>query len=335
MDEVADHFVRVRLTRIDPLDLNLFEFDYDLTFMVFFLNAEGKVYARYGGRDAKGPDSRQSLEGLRYTMESVLQMHALDQKAFAPRTQEGPRFIRDVSGSRRGGRCYHCHQVKEVLNAELERNGLWSRDRVWRYPLPENLGLEFEVDRGNVVRRVQGKSPAAAVGLQAGDRVRRLNDVPIHSFADAQFALDRAPASGSIEVAWERAGASRTGSLALPEGWRRSDIIWRPSMQGFVASARLWGVDLTPEQKKALGLSAEQLAFRQTSPVPAQPRAAGIQEGDVILGVDDRALAMDVSEFNGYVSRHYLVGDEVVVNVLRDGKRLKLPMRFLEQRGRR
>jgi hypothetical protein len=319
----------VRLTRIDPLDLNLFEFDYDLTFMVFFLNAEGKVYARYGGRDAEGPDSRQSLKGLRYTMESILRTHAQDQTAFAPRTQEGPRFIRELSGSRRGGRCLHCHQVKEILNAELQRKGLWSRDRVWRYPLPENLGLELEVDRGNVVRRAQAKSPAAAAGLQAGDRVRWLNGVPIHSLADAQFALDRAPASGSIEAAWERAGASRKGSLALPDGWRRSDITWRPSMQGFVAHARLWGADLTPDQKKALGLSEPQLAFRQSTPVPAQPRAAGIQEGDVILGVDDLALAMDVSEFSRYVSRHFLVGDQVVVNVLRDGRRLNLRMRVL------
>jgi hypothetical protein len=214
----------VRLTRIDPLDLNLFEFDYDLTFMVFFLNAESKVYTRYGGRDAASPDSRQSLKGLRYTIESVLQMHWQDQKAFAPRTQEGLRFIREVSGSQRGGRCFHCHQVKEMLNADMQRKGLWSRDRVWRYPLPENLGLELEVDRGNVVRCVQEKSPVAALGLRAADRVRRLNGIPIHSFADAQFALDRAPASESTELAWERAGASYKGSLSLPEGWRQSDI---------------------------------------------------------------------------------------------------------------
>jgi hypothetical protein len=62
--------VRVRLTRIDDQDLNLFEFDYDLTFMVFILDAEGRVYARYGGRSPEGPDQRQSLEGLRYTMGS-------------------------------------------------------------------------------------------------------------------------------------------------------------------------------------------------------------------------------------------------------------------------
>jgi S1-C subfamily serine protease len=297
--------------------------------MVFFLSAEGKIYARYGGRDARSPDSRQSLKGLRYTMESVLQMHTQDQKAFAPPTQQKRRFIWDVPGSGRQDRCLHCHEVKEILNGELQRKGVWTPDRAWRYPLPENIGLELEVDRGNVVRRVQDKSPAATLGLQPGDRVRWLNGVPIHSFADAQFALDRAAASGSTEVAWERAGVSRKGSLALPNGWRRSDITWRPSMQGFVAHARLWGEDLTGEQKKSLGLSAQQLAFRQSSPVPAQPRAAGIREGDIILGVDDLALAMDVSEFNRYVSQQYLVGDQVVVHVLRGGKRLKLRMRFL------
>ena len=47
--------MRVRLTRIDGEDLNLFEFDYDLTFMVFFLSADQKVYARYGSRMPTAP----------------------------------------------------------------------------------------------------------------------------------------------------------------------------------------------------------------------------------------------------------------------------------------
>ena len=42
--DLADKFVRVRLTHIDRVDLNLFEFDYDLTFMVYFLDASDKVY---------------------------------------------------------------------------------------------------------------------------------------------------------------------------------------------------------------------------------------------------------------------------------------------------
>jgi hypothetical protein len=326
LQDVAERFVRVRLTRIDNADLSLFEFDYDLTFMVFFLNAEGKVYARYGGRDGASPDSRQSLEGLRYTMESVLRMHGRAEPAFAPRSQEGPRFIRDLSDRRRRGGCLHCHQVKEILHADLKRKGQWIPDRIWRYPLPDNLGLVLEVDRGNVVKAVTAKSPAAGAGLAAGDVLRLLGGVPIHSFADAQFALDRAPRTGAVEMAWQRGDRPMTGKLALAEGWRRTDISWRPSLKQLVPAARLYGKDLTAAEKQALRLTARQLAFRQRDGLSAQARAAGIQVGDIILGVDDKHLEMDVYDFLGYVERHYLIGEQVTVNVLRDGQRLRLPM---------
>jgi hypothetical protein len=55
--------------------------------MIFFFSADEQVYARYGGRDAESADSRQSLEGLRYTMASVLKMHSRQDKAFGPRSQ--------------------------------------------------------------------------------------------------------------------------------------------------------------------------------------------------------------------------------------------------------
>ena len=315
----------MRLTRIDPLDLNLFEFDYDLTFMVFFLNAEEKVYARYGGRDAENPDRRQSLAGLRYTMESVLRMHERDDKAFAPKVQEAPRFIRDVSSFGRVGRCLHCHQVKEILNTK-SKTGKSNQELAWRYPLPENIGLELELDRGNVIKEVKARSPASVAGLKAGDVVQRLNGVPIHSFADTQLALDRAPQAGSIELVWQRGNEVLKDKLSLSEGWRKTDITWRPSMQRLVPSARLYGADLTDEEKKVLGLTAKQLAFRQQDSVPSQAQAAGVRGGDVILGVDGKELEMDVIGFLRYVGRSYLVGDQVTVNLLRDGKRLDLKM---------
>ena len=61
----------------------MFAFDYDLTMMIFFLDPREKVYARYGGRCERGPDRRQSLAGLRYTMQSVLNEHAAEKKRFA------------------------------------------------------------------------------------------------------------------------------------------------------------------------------------------------------------------------------------------------------------
>ena len=34
------------------MDLRRFEFDFDLTWYAFFLNADETIYGRYGGRDA-------------------------------------------------------------------------------------------------------------------------------------------------------------------------------------------------------------------------------------------------------------------------------------------
>jgi serine protease Do len=314
------------LTRIDDLDLNLFEFDYDLTFMVFFMDPDEKVYGRYGGRGPESPDSRQSLDGLRYTMKSVLETHESARKAFAPKAQDAAKYIREYASGRRRG-CLHCHQVKEILTADLQKTGHWSRDMIWRYPLPENLGLGLDLDRGNVVKEVKDESPACATGLRAGDIVQRLNGVPVHSFADAQFALDRAPNVGSIEIAWRRGEQVLEDKLSLPEGWRKSDITWRPSMQRLVPAARLYGIDLTLEEKKALGLSTRQLAFRQKDGIPTQAREAGIHPGDIILGVDHKQFDdMDVIDFLRYVRRNYLIGDRVSVNILRAGQRMDLPM---------
>ena len=35
---------------------------------------------------------------------------------------------------------------------------------------------------------------------------------------------------------------------------------------------------------------------------------------------------MDVDGFQRYVERNYLIGDRVTINLLRDGKRMDLPM---------
>ncbi|HEY1861645.1 MAG TPA: Trx7/PDZ domain-containing (seleno)protein, partial [Gemmataceae bacterium] len=302
--DIADEFVRVRLTRIENVDLNLFEFDYDVTFMVFFLNAEKKVYGRYGGRDSESADDRQSLKGLTYTMQSELRMHKREDKVFAPKSAEAPRILKDPPGPRRD--CLHCHQVREALNAELKTAGKLSREAVYHYPPPDNLGLELDVDRGGTVKAVKDRSPASVAGLKKDDVLQRLNGVPIHSFADAQFALDRAPKVGSIAIVWQRDDKVHTEKLALPEGWRKTDVIWRASKRDLLPSARLSGFELTDLEKKALGLSAKQLAFRQRDSLSKQAKEAGIRAGDIILGVDDKPLETDLDGFRAYIQNNYL-----------------------------
>jgi serine protease Do len=295
--------------------------------MVFFLNADEKVYARYGGRDAIDPDNRQSLAGLHYTMESVLAMHERKDKVFAPRKEGRPRTIRDEVGGGRFRRCFHCHQVKETLNRNLRRSGQWEREMAWRFPLPDNLGMILEVDRGNVVGKVVPGSAAAQAGLKKGDILRLLNKVPVHSIGDAQFALDRAPREGRIPLTWERAGKAQGGEIRLTADWRKSDITWRPSMRYMVASLPLGGIDLTADEKKALALGADALAFRQKVRVHERAQAAGIRAGDIIVGLDDRDLRkLDFADLYQYVRTEYLVGDRVTVHVFREGKRLSFPL---------
>jgi S1-C subfamily serine protease len=294
--------------------------------MVFFLDAGGKVYARYGARDATDPDARQSLAGLRYTMSSVLEMHARQEKAYAPRTETGTKFARQIPGARQRG-CMHCHNIREALNGDLKRTGKWQRDLTWRYPLPDNLGLVLEVDRGNVVAKVQPNSPAARAGVKKGDVVRQLGGVPIHSLADATFALDRAPAKGTVAVAWQRGGEALTADLELAEGWRKSDIGWRPSLHRLVPTLPLAGTELTVAEKETLGLPVKDLAFRQRDAVHSRAKAAGIRGGDIILGLDGRTFpGKDVWGLQALVRREHLVGDRITINVLRDGKRMSFAL---------
>lgn len=321
--DIASKFVLVRLTRVDNLDLSLFEFDYDLTMMIFFMDGREKIYARYGGRDATSADARQSLDGLRYTMLSVLDMHAQDQKEFAPRTKDAPTNARTGFG-RRG--CMHCHQVRERLDAQIKSAGKWTRDMFWRYPLPENVGISLDVNRSNIVKAVADKSPAAALGIKPGDMLKRLGAVPIHSFGDAQFALTHAPTQGDLAIAWQHDGKTSQGKLTLTDGWRKTNVSWRPSIQHFLPQIRLSGTDLNTTERKQLGLTEKQLAFRQRDAIAMQARTAGIRPGDIILGVDGKQLQMDSFGFIHFIQENYFAGDRVTVNLLRDGQRMDIAM---------
>jgi len=149
----------VRLVRITGVDLSLFEFDYDCAWYGFFLSADEVIYGRYGGRYGKSDDGRLSPAGLKYAMEKALARHEAGAEKPAPR--EKPVHVEDYKAAKawRNG-CIHCHQVNEFRRADAKAAGTWSRDDLWVYPLPENVGVTLEVDRGNHVSKVAPGSSA-------------------------------------------------------------------------------------------------------------------------------------------------------------------------------
>jgi S1-C subfamily serine protease len=224
--------------------------------------------------------------------------------------------------------CIHCHQVYDFRREALQAAGRWGLDELWVYPLPENVGLTLEVDRGDAIARVAADSPAGRLGLRPGDRLTAVAGRPVASFADVQYALHRAPARGPLEVAWQRQGREMTGNMALPEGWRKTDISWRWSLRGLDPAPWVQGPDLTTAEKKALGLGPRRLAFRQGAFVSEPARQAGIRQDDVIVGVDGKALEMTARQFGAYVRLNYQVGDRVTYNLLRAGRPLDVPLRL-------
>jgi membrane-associated protease RseP (regulator of RpoE activity) len=324
---VADQFICVRLLKISGADLHLFDFDYDLTWAAFFLSAHQHIYGRYGGRDARSAEGRLSLAGLKYAMRAALAAHRRAPFASPASATGKPLLVEDYPAAKqlRKGECIHCHQVYEFRRAAQKGAGQWWREGIWVYPLPENIGLDLEVDQGNRLRAVVSDSPAGRAGLKPGDVLCTVNGLPVASFADVQYALHRAPASGHISIAWQSGDKRKTATLDLPEGWRKTNLTWRPSLLDILPSLTVFGEDLSTEEKRALGLSAKRLAFRQQEPVHRLAQAAGVRAGDVIIGIDGQALEMTMLEFLAHVRKNYLVGDRITINIIRADKRIALP----------
>ena len=244
-------------------------------------------------------------------------------------TSAAPLYIRDLAASREVNGCIHCHDVNEILRADAQERGIWKQSDLFRYPPTENAGFSLNIDQGDQVTRIIPDSPAAKAGLKTGDIITTIGGHNVRSIADAQFALDKSPQQGQVSIVWKRDDQELSSKLDLPPGWKRSDISWRPSLQQYVGLPRLYGTDLTAEERQQLGLTPTQLAFRHREKIHRQAQPAGVKPGDIILGFNDEQLDMGVYEFETYVRRRYVAGDQVTINLIREGKRLKLRMTIL------
>lgn len=318
----------MRITNMRGVDLSLFEFDYDLAWFAFFLNADGAVLGRFGGRDADTPGKYQTLPALRHSLETALALH----KSGKVKTPSPRKPIRaedyPAAAKRADNACIHCHHVHEFRRDLLQSQGRWNVNEVFVYPQPENIGLTLDLNQGNRVHGVAPDSSAAKLGITAKDVVRRIHGVPIASSADVQYALDKAPRNGEVEIVWQNGKDEKKGLLPLPENWRKTDVSWRWSLKSMAPQPSIIGDDLDLEGRKKLGLDTRQLAFRQMNFLTPTARHAGLQANDVIVGVDDQVLMMTARQFEAHIRLTYRVGQEIVLNVLRGQERLKIKLKL-------
>jgi predicted metalloprotease with PDZ domain len=322
---------------MEGVDLSLFQFDYDLTWMAFFLNADERIYSRYGGRDAASADSFLSLPSLKRTMERVLKRHAeVSQQGAEAVPARQKLTIEDLPMAQRAiaqnqkGECFHCHQVNNFRLEEVYEKGTFQRDSIWVYPPPANVGLEMDRDDGLVVENVLPASPAAKAGVRAGDVIETLNEQPVLSQGDIQWVLHNQPQESTLQVGLRRHGQPVTATLELSGDWRQTDISWRGSMWTLRPDPGVWAADASPELRQRWKIPDDQLALEAKWVHKPYARAAGLQEGDLIVATDGVRTRMDQLHWPAYVRLNYEPGAEITLTVLRNGKEKEIKYRMTQ-----
>lgn len=174
---LLDQFVRVRVVGTNGLDLTLFQFDYDQSFAVFFLNANGTIYGRFGTRSHRTHWTDDvSVEGLGKAMEGVLALHQgypgnraeltgkTGPKPFFPTPEQFPlhkgKFSStiDYQGNNVVKSCIHCHQIGDAIRQTYRDRGQPIPPKsLYPHTHPKSLGLILDPrERATVAKLVEG-----------------------------------------------------------------------------------------------------------------------------------------------------------------------------------
>ncbi|MBI1903570.1 MAG: PDZ domain-containing protein [Planctomycetia bacterium] len=322
----------MRAVKMEGVDLSQFQFDYDQTWCVFFLNADGTVYGRYGTRAGRAAESTShiSIDSFKKALERALKAHRgypRNKSELAAKRGEKPEHLlaEKIPGMQRHD-CIHCHQVRETILRTKWQEKKLAADDLWCYPLPENIGLSIDVDDGLRVESVEKGSPAAAAGVEAGDVLATLNGQRLLSQADIQWVLHNAPTETKLTATLTRGGKTMTKTISLAGDWKKTDLMWRAS-SGPGLRYGLWTEPLAASEKKQRGLAEDEMAIsvKNLFLPRAEPLAkAGLKVGDVIVAVDGKAAFNGETDFFTFVRLDHPPGDKVRLTILRGKERREL-----------
>ena len=145
------------------IDLSFFDFDYDLTFCALLMHADGTIYHTYGGRTWEAPESHLSDASLVRLLQETLAEHELYRQDPQPPPRRRKQAVEELpKWARREKKpdCYHCHMVGDGRYEQARERKRWSRDDIWIWPDPIQIGVTLDRDDQAAVRSVVADSPA-------------------------------------------------------------------------------------------------------------------------------------------------------------------------------
>lgn len=325
-------YVCVRLGKNDDADIALFERDWNNTLYYFIMNADEQIYMRYGGRDQEGDESYLNLDSLELALKQGLDLHQKYQQGELKRTTlPKPSYPRDysmlVERTIGRGACVECHLIGDYQNLHRERDGTLDKIvHLYRSPDIKTIGIHLDVPKGLVAKEALGAVKEA--GMKAGDRITALNGTPVWTFGDFQYYYDKVDRGAKqIQLTVDREGKPFDLAVALPKLWWVTDIGWRQS----TIDPRVYfeSRPLTEPEKRENGLKPDGFASRVKS-VDGLAQMLGAHQlkvNDIIFGVDGAELDEVADRAELYIKLRKTAGQEVTVDVLRDGKKIQMQLK--------
>jgi hypothetical protein len=330
--KLLSQYVCVRITRMDDIDIGLFDRDWNNTLYFFILNADEQIYLRYGGRDSASPDAYLSLSSLELALEQGLALHSRYQKGELPRVERPkPLFPREipllVERTFARNACVECHLIGDFQNIHREEDGTLDKlKHMYRSPDIKTLGIHLDVQKGLVVK--EARDAAQAAGMKPGDRIAALDGTPVWTFGDLQYRYDKVDRSAKqIQLTVARAGESVDLPITLPTRWWWTDLRFRQ----MTIDSRIYfdARPLTEAEKRAQGLKPDGFASQVTriDSFAETMKSHELRVGDIVFavdGVERDDLAHTVELF---IKLRKMAGDTVKLEVIRDGKRIQMPLK--------
>lgn len=348
-----EKFVSLRQVEMKGVDLSQFQFDYDLNWAAMFINADGTVYARYGTQSIDGPDAYNSIASLEKTMQRVLELHdnyekvkaslagkrGADQPYKTPLDMPGMENKEKLAGTTARNNCVHCHMIHDAQQNQWRNEGTMSLERLYRWPLPDNLGMHIDPKDGRTIEKIIEKSPAAQAGFVVGDEITRVNGQPITSIADMQWVLQNTPNEdgAKVEIATHRDGKTQIRTVELAKGWKKTEFLWRASRWNLRPDPGFWAPLLAEKDIKALGdaipASSKPLRVQWINAQRSEGRAAkeaGLKEGDIVVRLNGKPMSFTPEAFQMHVRLNCKVGDNLNLKILRNGESKEIVLTLVE-----
>jgi serine protease Do len=351
--KLLDQFVCVRLIQMHGVDLAKFQFDYAMTWAIFYMNADDTIYGRYGTRSAMRKQSARdiSLEGFKESIQGALELHkryvadpktartelAGKQTQHPPKWQraeqipsiaKNPRIAKKFSAFSQnrnerahGVGCIHCHFVPnhELMSLRLAGEPIAER-LIWPYPMPGAVGLYMNPRKRATVQRVFEGSAAAKAGVQPGDEILQLDGQTILSTADMQWVLHNAGSEGRLGLSIRRDGETKVMPLKLAKNWRRRLGDWRFANLG--VCMQIAGFQGRPARN-----GGKTLAIRVSRVHRKRMAEVDLRKNDVVIAIDGVRVPMNLGKLTECLLSKE-PGSEIAVTRRRRGETEPRTVRF-------